>query len=157
MTCKLARFGYKVLPLSSWRAFLLERHLDHCPQCQSLLLDDETIRSLGMKADGLKAELSLWPVPAACPEARTPRLGWRYAFGFSLAAVLAWVAIEGLHFVHSPVAAAPTGLIRELEENDDSRVFAVLAAEIGTEPARSVIFKPRLPGMTIVWFEKIKN
>ena len=28
---------------------------------------------------------------------------------------------------------------------------------IGGEPARPVIFKPGQPGMTIVWFEKIKN
>jgi hypothetical protein len=155
--CKWAQFGYKALPLTSWRAFLLKRHLDQCPVCQTRLLDNETIRSMGMTAATLQAELPLWPVPEPHFKTRIPRLGWRYAFGFSLVAILVWVTIEGLNFVQSPALALPKGLIREVEETDESRVFAVLTAEIGTEPARSVIFKPRYPGMTIVWFEKIKN
>jgi hypothetical protein len=155
--CKWVRFGYKVLPLSSWRAFFLERHLDHCLKCQTRLLDNETIRSLGVMADALKAELSLWPVPAPSPKPRTLQVGWRYAFGLSLVAVLVWVAIEGLHFVPSPTLTVAKGLIQEVEESDESRVFAVLEAKIGAEPARSVIFKPQQPGMTIVWFEEILN
>jgi hypothetical protein len=153
--CKWARFGYKVLPLPGWRTFLLERHLDRCSRCQTRLLDNETIRNMGTTATGLQGEPPLWPVPAARPKARTLRLRWRYAFGLSLVAVLVWVAIEGLHFVPSPALAVPKGLIQEVEESDESRVFAVLAAKIGAEPARSVIFKPQQPGMTIVWFEKI--
>lgn len=156
MICRWVRFGYKALPLSSWRAFLLERHLECCPLCQSQTLDDESIRAMGIPTDAIQAQLPLWPVPAACPKvARTLRLRWRYAFGLSLIAALVWVAIEGLHFVPSPALAVPKGLIQEVEESDESRVFAVLEAKIGTEPARSVIFKPRQPGMTIVWFEKI--
>lgn len=156
MTCKSARFGYKVLPFSSWRAFLLERHFDHCPICQTRLLDNEMIRSLGITADTLEAELPLWPVPATRSNPRKLRLGWRYAFGLSLVAVLVLVVIEVSRFAPSP-SVLSKGTIREIEEIEESRVFAVLAAEIGTEPARSVIFKPRYPGMTIVWFEKIKN
>lgn len=154
MICKWVRFGYKVLPLPGWRAFLLKRHLDCCPQCQSQTLDNETIRAMGITAASLRAELPLWPVPFASPETRRMYLGWRYAVGLSLAAALVWVAIAVLHFPQSP---APKGTIRELEEIDESKVFAVLTAEIGAEPARSVIFKPRQPGMTIVWFEKIRN
>jgi len=108
-----------------------------------------------MTTAALQAELRLWPVPAARPKVRTLRVGWGYAFGLSLIAVLAWLAIEGLHFVPSPALTVPKGLIQEVEESDESRVFAVLEAKIGAEPARSVIFKPQQPGMTIVWFEKI--
>lgn len=157
MICRWVRFGYKVLPLPSWRAFLLDRHLDRCPSCQRHILDDETIRTMGIPAAALQAELPLWPVPSARPETRKLHLGWRYAFGLSLAAALVWLTIEGLHFVSSPAAAVPQGFIQEVEEISESRVFAVLEAKIGAEPARSVIFKPRLPGMTIVWFEKILN
>ena len=73
-----------------------------------------------------------------------------------MVAVLVLVAIEVSRFAPSP-SVLSKGTIREIEEIEESRVFAVLTAEIGTEPARSVIFKPRYPGMTIVWFEKIKN
>ena len=155
MICKWVRFGYKVLPLSSWRAFLLESHLDHCPLCQDRILDNETIRDLGITAAALQTELPLWPVPLARPETRTLRLDWRYVFGLSLVLVMVWVVIEGLHFVPSPALAVPKGFIQEVEEYDESRGFAVLSAKIGAEAARSVIFKPQQPGMTIVWFEKI--
>ena len=157
MLCKWVRFGYKVLPLSGWRAFLLERHLDHCPQCQSYTLDDETIRAMGIPAAALQAELPLWPVPLARPKPQTLRLAWRYVFGLSLITAMVWVAVEVARFAPSPASAAPKGWIQEVEESDESRVFAVLTAKIGAEPARSVIFKPRQPGLTIVWFEKIKN
>jgi len=156
MKCQWVRFGYKVLPLPVWRAFLLERHLDRCPICQGRILDDETIRTMGITADALQAELALWPVPSDRLEMRKLRLGWRYAFGLSLAAALVWVAIEVSRFAPSP-SALSKGAIREVEETDESQVFAVLTAEIGAEPARPVIFKPQQPGMTIVWFEKIKN
>jgi len=155
MLCKWVRFGYKVLPLSGWRAFLLERHLDRCPICQSRILDDETIRAMGIKASTLQAELPLWPVPTVRHKPQTLHLGWRYAFGLSLITAMVWVAVEVARFAPSPASAAPKGWIQEVEESDESRVFAVLTAKIGAEPARSVIFKPRQPGLTIVWFEKI--
>jgi hypothetical protein len=119
--------------------------------------------SLMMKRSGLWGRrplpfrLSFLCGPAPSPKPRALHVGWRYAFGLSLVAVLVWVAIEGLHFTPSPALAVPKGLIREVEESDESRVFAVLEAKIGVEPARSVIFKPQQPGMTIVWFEKILN
>lgn len=155
MICRWVRFGYKILPLPGWRTFLLKRHLDCCPLCQSQTLDDESIRAMGITAAALQAEPLLWPVPAARPKARTLRLGWRYAFGLSLVAAMVWVMVEVVHFAPSPASAAPKGWIQEVEESDESRVFAVLSAKIGNESARSLIFKPQQPGLTIVWFEKI--
>ena len=157
MICRWVRFGYKVLPLPGWRAFLLRSHLDHCPHCQSRILDYKSIRAMGIKADALQAELPLWPVPAARHKPQTLHLGWRYVYGLSLIAAMVWVVIEMSHFAPSPSSAMSKGLIQEIEENDEANVFTVLAAKIGTEPARPVIFKPRQPGMTIVWFEKIKK
>ena len=157
MICNWARFGYKVLPLPGWRAILLERHLDHCPLCQSQTLDDENIRAMGMTAAALQAELPLWPVPAARPKPQILRLAWRYAFGFSLVAAMVWVAISVSHFAPAPSFATLKSSIQETEEIDEAKGFAVLSAKIGAEPARSVIFKPRETGLTIVWFEKIKN
>jgi len=153
--CKWVRLGYKILPLPFWRAFLLERHLDRCPLCQSNSIGDETIRAMGITAAALQAELPLWPVPITRPEPQTLRLVWRYVYGLSLIAVMVWAAIEVARFAPAPALAIPKGSIQELEEIDESRTFAVLTAKIGTEPARPVIFKPRQPGLTIVWFEKI--
>jgi hypothetical protein len=143
--------------LPGWRAFLLERHLDRCPLCQSHTLDDETIRAMGITAAALQTELPLWPVPTARPKPQTLRLAWRYVYGLSLIAAMVWVAVELARFAPAPAAAAPKGWIQEVEETDESRVFAVLSAKIGNESARSLIFKPQQPGLTIVWFEKIKN
>jgi hypothetical protein len=42
-------------------------------------------------------------------------------------------------------------------DEPDARIFAVIEARVGGEPARPVIFKPGQPGMTIVWFEKTKK
>ncbi len=155
MRCKWVRFGYKVLPLSFWRAFLLERHLDHCPLCRDRILDDEAIRSMGTTASALQTESPLWPVPLARPETRTLRLDWRYAFGVFLAAVFFFgvVAVSRLF----PPSILPEGQVFVNEAVDDACVFTVLKAKIGGEPARPIIFKPRQPGMTIVWFEKIEN
>jgi hypothetical protein len=155
--CKWVRFGYSVLPLPGWRAFLLERHLEHCSSCQGRILDNDAIRAMGTTADALQAELPLWPVPADRHQPRLQRLSWHYVLGLSAIAAMAWVVIEVSRFAPSTSASAPKGMIREVEEADESRVFAVLTAEIGAEPARPVIFKPQLPGMTIVWFEKTKN
>ena len=157
MICKWVRFGYKVLPLPGWRAFLLERHLDNCPLCQSHALDDDSIRAIGITPANLQAELPLWPVPAARPKPQTLRLAWRYAFGLSLVVALVWVAISVSHFAPAPSFATLKGSIREVEEIDEASGFAVLSAKIGADSARSVIFKPRETGMTIVWFEKILN
>jgi hypothetical protein len=157
MICKWVRFWYKVLPLPDWRAFLLERHLDHCPLCQSLTLDDESIRAMGITAAALQAELPLWPVPTVRHKPQTLRLAWRYALGFSLVAAMVWLAISVSHFAPGPSFATLKGSIQEIEEIDESRAFAVLSAKIGTGPARSLIFKPRETGLTIVWFEKNKN
>jgi hypothetical protein len=155
--CKWVRFGYKLLPWPGWRAFLLESHLDRCSFCQERTLDDETIRTMGITAADLQAEFPLWPVPATRHQSRAMHFGWRYVFGLSLAAALVWMAIAVGRFAPSPVSAVLNGSIQEVENSDESSVFAVLSAKIGTESARPVIFKPRQPGLTIVWFEKIKN
>jgi hypothetical protein len=112
---------------------------------------------MGIMAAALQAELPLWPVPAISPKPQTLRLAWHYAFGLFLVAAMVWVAISVSHFAPAPSFAALQGSIREVEEIDEANGFAVLTAKIGTEPARSVIFKPQQPGLTIVWFEKIKN
>jgi hypothetical protein len=155
MICKWVRFGYKVLPLPSWRAFLLERHLGRCPECQSFILDNETIRSLGITDASLQAELPLWPVPSSRHETQVLRLGWRFAFGLSLGAAILWAAFGIARIAH--FGSLPQGTVTVTEAQDNACVFAVLEARIGGEPARPVIFKPQQPGMTIVWFEKIKN
>lgn len=157
MTCKWIRFGYKVLPLPGWRAFLLERHLDRCPICRGRILDDETIRAMGITATDLQAELPLWPVPVTSHKPQVLRLGWRYAFGLSLIAVIVWVANEVARFAPSSASTLSKGSIQEIEETDESRAFAVLTAKIGNQSARPVIFKPQQSGLTIVWFEKLKN
>jgi hypothetical protein len=133
----------------------MKRHLDCCPLCQSHSLDDESIRAMGITPVNLQAELPLWPVPAACPKPQTLRLAWRYAFGLSLVVAMVWLAISVSHFAPTPSFATLKSSIREIEETDESKSFAVLSAKVGADSARSVIFKPRQTGLTIVWFEKI--
>jgi hypothetical protein len=157
VNCKWVRFGYDALPLAGWRAFLLKRHIDGCPGCQGRLVDDETVRASGVTAETLFAEPPLWPVPAGRGRVRRQRSAWRLVLGLSALAAVAWVIVDVSRFAPAPSPSAARGIIGEVEEADESMVFAVLAAEIGSEPARPLIFKPQRPGMTIVWFEKIKN
>lgn len=157
MACKWVRFAYRVLPLPAWRAFLLDRHIGHCPHCQDGALDDEAIRSLGETPAVLESEPPLSPFAAgrARPREREFRSGWRYALGVFLAAVALGTAVVVLRL--APPAAPVQGMVTVMEGEADACVFAVLDARIGDHPAQPVIFKPGQPGMTIVWFEKTKK
>ncbi|MBU4268106.1 MAG: hypothetical protein KJ808_04580 [Acidobacteria bacterium] len=158
MVCKWVRFGYRALPLPVWRAFLLDRHIEHCPQCLGEALGDAAIRSLGVTPADLEGEPSLPPFAAAFSapsRRRTFRFRWNYAFWFFLAAAILWVAVAISSIV--PPGTLPQGTVTVTEENEDACVFAVLEAMVSGEPARPVVFKPRQPGVTIVWFEKTIN
>lgn len=157
MACKWVRFFYRILPLAPWRAFLLDRHIDHCPRCRGEALDGEAIRSLGVTAEDLAGEPPLRPCAAGSKPVRKHALtpARRYAFGFFLAAAILGGAFAVWRMV--PTAPLPQGIVTVSEAEEAPRVFAVLAARIGGEAARPVVFKPRQPGMTIVWFEKKAN
>jgi len=157
MACKWVCFAFRALPLPAWRTFLLDRHIDHCPRCRGGALDDEAIRSLGVTPADLQNELSLFP-PAAgrrLPRRRAIPFDWRYAFGALLAVTLlgALVALFRL----TPPEPIAQGTVYVTEGDAHERIFAVIEAQIGGEPARPILFKPGQPGMTIVWFEKTKN
>jgi hypothetical protein len=157
MACKWVRFAYRFLPLPAWRAFLLDRHIDRCPHCQAHALDDRAVRPLGVTPADLAAEPPLFAFATDCrrPRGKTFRDGWRYAFGLLLVAAILWVAVAISRFV--PFGNLPHGTVTVTQAGSDDCVFAVIEAKIGNEPARPVIFKPRQPGMMIVWFEKIIN
>ena len=156
MACKWVRFAYRVLPLPVWRAFLLDRHIDGCPSCQSVALGAAAMRSLGVTPADLLTEPPLSPFSVQRRERpRALRRSWIYAMGVFLVAGILWAAVVILRIV--PPGTLAQGTIIELEAEDEPNVFAVIGATIGNEPARSVVFKPGQPGMTIVWFEKIKN
>jgi anti-sigma factor RsiW len=154
MSCKWVRFAYRALPLPAWRAILLDRHIGRCPRCQSEALDDDAIRLLGVTPAGLGSEPPLRPFAAESkpsPPAKGIRAR-RYAFATLLLAALLGVAVAVLR-----LAPPARGVVSVSEDGADRRVFAVLAAQVGGEPARPVVFKPGRPGMTIVWFEKSMN
>lgn len=158
MACKWVRFAYRVLPMPGWRTFLLDRHIDGCPSCQSAALDGQEIRFLGVTLAALEGELPLTPFAAAFSapaRRRTFRFGWGYAFGFFLAAAILWAALAITRLV--PQGTLPQGTVTITEADAEATVFAVIEARIGDEPAWPVIFKPGQPGLTIVWFEKSKN
>ena len=156
MACKWVRFTYRLLPLPAWRAFLLDRHIDICPRCQAGALDDRAIRPLGVTPADLADEPPLFAFAAGRqrPRGKAFRSGWRYAFGLFLVAAILWVAVAISHIV--PPGTLPQGTVT-VTEGEGACVFAVLEAKIGNEPARPIIFKPRQPGMMIVWFEKTIN
>jgi len=156
--CRWVRFGYRLLPLTAWRAWLLSRHMDRCPRCQSRALDDRGIRSLGVTPADLQEEPPLSPFAPASrvlPRRVAFHFRWSYAYGFVLAAAILWAVIAVSRVV--PPGIEPQGTVTVAEASDEARVFAVLEARIGGEPARPVVFKPGKPGMTIVWFEKSTN
>lgn len=157
MACKWVRFAYRALPLPAWRALLLDRHINRCPRCQGEALDDAVIRSLGMTPAGLGSEPPLRPFASEREPDRRWALsrGWRYACGIFAVSVLAGIAAAIWRVV--PPAELPQGVVTVSEVEEAPHVFAVLGARIGGEPARPVVFKPRQPGMTIVWFEKKAN
>lgn len=156
MACKWVRFAYRFVPLPAWRAFLLDRHIDRCPACREDALDDAAIRSLGVTPAGLKDEPPLRPFAAArsaAPRRRAFRLSYSYGLILAVVAVGAMVVVSRL----APPMSPAQGIVTVMEDEDETRVFAVLEAKIGGEPARPVVFKPGQPGMTIVWFEKTVN
>jgi hypothetical protein len=105
----------------------------------------------------MQAEPPLFPfaVGHERPRVRALRGGWSYAMGVCLAAVILWAAIAIVRI--APRATLASGTVAEQEMEDESGVFTVIKAKIGNEPARPMVFKPGQAGLTIVWFEKIKN
>jgi anti-sigma factor RsiW len=155
MKCEWIRVAYRILPLPAWKAFLLDRHIDRCPRCQAQALDDAAILSLGMTPARLQNEPPLRPFAPEAGRSSGFRPAWRYAFGFFLAAAILGGAFAIWRGVSD--AALPRGIVTVAETEEDARVFAVLEARVGGEPARPIVFKPGPSGMTIVWFEKTEE
>jgi hypothetical protein len=158
MACRWVRFAYRLLPFPAWRAFLLDRHIDGCPACQSAALDDAVIRSLGVTPADVEDEPPLAPFAAGGnARGRRPAFGlrWSYAYGVFLAlvAIGGWVVVARL----APRGPQATGRVFVSEAGEEPDTFAVLAARVGDRPAQPVIFKTGRPDMTIVWFEKASN
>jgi hypothetical protein len=154
----------RLLPLGSWKDAVLGRHLERCPRCASRLATREEARSLLVGADDLGNLDGLWPavrdeIAAHGPRVQPPRRprisAWRWlaaVSGLALASLTAWTAVRTLQpgaglsgFEVSSVAAAAS------EPGSGCGDVRLAYVRIGSEPARTIIFKPRDADLVLIW------
>lgn len=151
MHCRTARFCYRLLPLTAWRFYLLQRHIEDCPHCRGLAATDEEIRALAVPPVESQDEPPL-RLPAPPPLVRPRPRPLRLAFGTT--ALLA-ICIAALLLWHRPTPPPPTVPEVRAVVTTEAPSFAVVSARIDDKPARAAVFKPRTSGMTIVWYSRI--
>jgi len=160
---KLMDLLIRLVPFPSWKAGLLRRHFEKCPECERCLASREEARHLLVQARDVGDLDRLWPAisdrirrirPSLGPDsglardgAAPLRAGWRLAAaaaGMSLAVLLTFALVR---FFRSPLAS---GGIAE-SEADQVQIHYV---RIDNEPARTFIFKPHDSDVVIVWAGK---
>lgn len=59
--CKLIRFLYTTIPFHGFRDYLIQNHLEDCPQCQRKWAIARDIEDFFAMPEWIKKESSLWP------------------------------------------------------------------------------------------------
>jgi hypothetical protein len=155
--CKTVSFFYTLIPLRSWRAFLVRRHVESCAHCQASLASRAETRPLFVQERTLDIGRTLWA--AVEPGLRdgtidpTRTVGRRAAAGFrprrwAFAAALLLVLVTGYwllkDFRPETVSAADGTPAR----------FELAYVRVDGRPADVVIYQPQKSDMIIVWAGK---
>ena len=159
---KLMDFLIRLAPFPSWKAGLLRRHFEKCPECERCLASREEARRVLVQSCDVGDLDRLWPAvsngirgirPSLEPNAGMargttswPKAAWRFAAaaaGLALAVVMTFTVVR---FFRSP--APPLGAAFVEGETDQVQIHYV---RIENEPAQTFIFKPHDSDVVIVW------
>jgi hypothetical protein len=155
--CKTVEIFYALVPLKSWRGFLIRLHIEKCPRCQASLANREAVGSLLVQEREVNIGRSLWTnVESALQKdpgeksinERPVRLSFMRRWGWAVAASFLFVLIAGFLLMkdfrpegESSVAAIPPR-------------FELEYVRVGGQPANTVVYQPQGSDMIIVWAGK---
>jgi hypothetical protein len=150
--CKTVDLLYAALPLPTFRAWLIRRHMEGCPRCQARLLSREEAKKLMVGPDSAAGTDALWRrisveacrvAPAAGLDPRGGSLVWRLAGVAGMAAIVAlagfWLLreVEGPRFLAD--ATAPAGR------------FQIDYVNVDGAPAQTFVYQPQGTDTVFVW------
>jgi len=152
---------YRLAPFRAWKAGLLRRHIEGCPECERLLASREEARRVLVQVRDVGNLDRMWPAvaekirgvrPMPAPGAALTRevaaaplgMAWRAAAAAAGLALAAFATIVLVRFLGT--ASAP----RETAEGETGQV-QIHYVRIGSVPARTFIFKPHDSDVVIVW------
>jgi hypothetical protein len=159
--CKLIRSLYNLIPILSFRAFFIRKHISLCPKCQKEWTLDKSTEEFFTVPEWIKKEQSLWPriqetIRAAesgdaLDERRKTTLffpRWQWAL-----AGLALLILVGINLVLNK------GLLQSLSGTEVSLALKtpqvkIIHAEIHGKKAKPYVFQT--PENLFIWFEEIK-
>jgi hypothetical protein len=156
LRCKTVGFLFDALPIGVWRALLIRRHIDACPECQKELLSLEESRALlvgPMDSDecfGLTLRLRGWPANVAADRAPVGHgksaklLRWAPSVSMLLVLVVTgfWLLLDRSKEVPISERTRPTDR------------FELDYIRVGGQPAGAYIYQPQGAEIIIVWAEK---
>lgn len=155
--CKTVSFFYALIPWGRWRGFLIRRHIEGCPHCQSRLASRAESRSLFVQEGTMSGGRTLWTAveseladettgPTGTHGHRAPT-GWRPR-RWAVAAALLLVLVAG-YWVHKDFQPEAVSAEAAAPER-----FELAYARVDGQPANVVIYQPQDSDMIIVWAGK---
>jgi hypothetical protein len=154
--CKMVELLYALVPLRSWRGFLIRRHMETCPRCQADLASREAVGSLLVQETGVNIGRSLWTgvesalmadsgaVNMKVRVVQLPvmrRWGWAVATAFLGVLLMSFLLLRDFRPERVSADAVPAR-------------FELEYVRVGGQPANAVVYKPQGSDMIIVWAGK---
>jgi len=161
--CHLVDLAWRLMPLSLLRSWLLDIHLDRCPDCQAKLAARDEVRLLfpgvggfrlpaALVEEALKQAAGSEDESESRPWGRASVLLTRIYAGITTAVIIILLISFGWYFSPSgPESAA----FSSNETNKTNIVSGVSLNYVCTkgQPADSFIYKTSDPKMVIIWVE----
>ena len=159
----MIRSLYNLIPIPKFRAFLIQKHISSCPECQKEWEIDETMEDFFMAPGWIDKEGSLWPriqetILATEREdslARTsgktsgivPRWQWALA-GFAL------LLMAGINLIvnKSAIRSLP---LHEVDLALKPPQVKIIRAEIHGQKAKPFIYRTK--ENLFIWFDQIQQ
>lgn len=149
---------YRILPVNSFRAFLVDKHLSSCRACSGELAEDVVIEKKIVTSENINPGMDLWPgikdgiLALEGAQRRQPErvslstffFGRKWQFGLAAALLVLALLVPILLYRGSDVADPETAGIVNSE-------IVVKSIRIENRPAKTFYFQSEDADKVIVW------
>lgn len=160
--CLLVDLGWRLMPLASFRSWLLGVHLDGCPDCRAGLAEREEVRKLFPEPE---ARMGAGLAALAARSGNQPVEGWpirsggrqkrwlvRLYAGVTTAVIIILLASFGWYLSRQESGLQPPSGSDTNKTKFVSRV-SLDYVRIKGQPAETYIYRTNDPEMVIIWVE----
>ncbi len=155
--CKTVSFFYALIPLRTWRAFLIRRHIEGCAHCQAGLASRAETRPLFVQERTLDIGRTLWAdvepglaevvmSAARRTHRRAPLVSHRRQWAVAAALLLLFVTGYWIFKGFQPEAVSAAAAAPER--------FELAYVRVDGRPAEVMIYQPQGSDMIIIWAGK---